>query len=917
MKNKLLLTLFLAFLVIGFSSPSHLSFLTGKVPDETRYNVVVLAEGPELDEPMAFEVLDDERVLFIERKGGFKVYDPAIDAVTLIATIPVNTKYTSASGQVREAEEGLVGFTVDPNFEENNWVYMLYADPDAPQHVLARWELRDNQLIESSKVVMLEFPVQREACCHTGGGMAWDADGNLFITVGNNTGNSQSSQTDERPNRSSWDDQRGAANTNDLRGKILRIHPEPDGTYTIPEGNLFPPGTPDTRPEIYTMGHRNAWRVSVDSETGFIYWGEVGPDASADTEIGPRGYDELNQARGPGFFGWPYFIGENHAYPIYDFVADTTRAPKDPARPTNTSVNNTGMEVLPPAQPAFISYPYGFSEKFPLVGTGGRSATGGPVFRRADYEDAERLWPDYFEGKWIAADLARGWIMLITMDEDGNYVSMERFLPDYNPSEIIDLKFGPEGDLYILEYGETWFADGQADKLVRIEYNAGNRAPVASASADKTGGSLPLQVSLSSEGTLDYDSDPLQYRWEIVSENGGAPRVFNEANPTVTIDRQGVYTANLTVTDQAGASSSESVRIIAGNSVPVITMNMSGNRTFYFPGSPISYSVAVSDSEDGGLADGRIAPGDVAVSFDYVSGNEDYADIAGSQPSVDRSGRYAVAQALMSQSDCSVCHQVDIRSAGPSFTEIAQRYRGDVSAADSLARKIRAGGSGVWGEVMMPAHPAITLNDATTMARYILSIGNEALTSLPLSGVYVPPVLEDDIRGDVIVRAAYEDRGAGAVPAQLAEEVIVLRSPQIDLGSANVVQDVDQQVGGRGAGPVSLSPKAGGYVAFNDIDLSGIRQIQFNASASARNGNVGGTIEVRLDSPTGELLGEVEVAVPVQGGGGGGGGNNNAPLVVNIEEPISGMRNVYFVFKNDTAAAMAPLMTVSGIRFNN
>ena len=131
--------------------------------------------------------------------------------------------------------------------------------------------------------------------------MAWDAQGNLYLAVGNNTGNvMQYAQTDERPGRANWDDQRTSANTNDLRGKILRIKPQPDGTYTIPPGNLFPPGTPNTRPEIYAMGLRNPWRVSIDSKTGWVYWGDVGPDASQDTANGPRGYDEHNQARGPG-----------------------------------------------------------------------------------------------------------------------------------------------------------------------------------------------------------------------------------------------------------------------------------------------------------------------------------------------------------------------------------------------------------------------------------------------------------------------------------------------------------------------------------------------------------------------------------------------------------------------------------------
>ena len=84
---------------------------------------------------------------------------------------------------------------------------------------------------------------------------------------------------DERPGRSPWDSQKSAANPNDLRGKIYRIHPEADGTYTIPKGNLFPPGTPGTRPEVYVMGNRNPFRISIDQKTGYLYWGEVGPDA--------------------------------------------------------------------------------------------------------------------------------------------------------------------------------------------------------------------------------------------------------------------------------------------------------------------------------------------------------------------------------------------------------------------------------------------------------------------------------------------------------------------------------------------------------------------------------------------------------------------------------------------------------------
>ncbi|HVX50340.1 MAG TPA: PQQ-dependent sugar dehydrogenase, partial [Chitinophagaceae bacterium] len=451
--------LYAAACVLFFScSEKEMSAADTKKPDDNRFTPVVLTQPGDFDEPLNFEVLKDGRVYINERKGALKLYDPITKTVKTVANIPVNTKYTSAQGVVTEAEEGFIGFTIDPNFDKNHWAYLFYANPNKVEDVLSRWELRDDKLIQGSEKILLEIPTQREVCCHTGGGMTWDKDGNLYLTVGNNTGNvADKSQTDERPNRTSWDDQRGSGNTNDLRGKILRIHPEPDGTYTIPDGNLFPKGTAKTRPEIYVMGDRNPWRPSIDSKTGWLYWGEVGPDANEDTKTTRSGRDELNQARKAGYFGWPYFIGENVGYPMYDYTKDSVGPPQDPEHPHNHSVNNTGLTDLPPAQPAFISYPYGVSDKFPEVGTGSRCAVGGPIFHKDNFKDAKRPFPGYFEGKWLAADLSRGWIMTISMKDNGDYQSMERFLPDYHPIEPIDMKFGPDGDLYVLEYGSNWF----------------------------------------------------------------------------------------------------------------------------------------------------------------------------------------------------------------------------------------------------------------------------------------------------------------------------------------------------------------------------------------------------------------------------------------------------------------------------
>ena len=59
---------------------------------------------------------------------------------------------------------------------------------------------------------------------------------------------------------------------------------------------------------------------------------------------------------------------------------------------------------------------------------------------------AAHSFPGYFEGKWLIVEFMRGWIMTVTMDDQGNYKSMERFLPMEDFSSAIDMKFGPDGD---------------------------------------------------------------------------------------------------------------------------------------------------------------------------------------------------------------------------------------------------------------------------------------------------------------------------------------------------------------------------------------------------------------------------------------------------------------------------------------
>ena len=921
-------------------------------PDGNRFTKVVLTQG--FDEPMAMSFTNDGRVLIVERKGGLKAVDIKTNQVKTIAVIPVNTKYTSKEGVVSEAEEGLLGIVVHPRFANNHWIYMYYADPTNTKHVLARWELHGDSLYPASKKILLEVPTQREVCCHTGGGMVFDAEGNLYLTVGNNTANpvSGTASYDERPGRSSWDDQRGSGNTNDLRGKILRIHPEDNGTYSVPEGNLFPRGTAQTKPEIYVMGDRNPWRVSIDSKTGYLYWGEVGPDASVDSVYGPRGYDEFNQARKAGFFGWPYFIGDNKPYVKYNYADSTYGEKFNPEHPVNNSPNNTGLKELPPAQKAFIWYPYGTSDSFPLVGSSGRSAVGGPIFHQTNFSNAARPWPSYFENKWLITDFMRGWLMAITMDKDGNYQSMEQILPDENFSSVIDMQFAPDGDLYFLEYGSAWFKGNANSALVRIEFNGGNRKPKVEASAEKTAAAVPFKVNLSSKGTIDYDKydkDALKYEWKITGN--GFEKTVTEADPSITLERPGPYTATLTVTDTKGEKNSKSIQLIAGNEPPSVAVNiLKGNKTFFFPNEPIEYSIDVSDKEDGNVANGTIQPALVAVNFDYVPQGFDPIEISQHHRSADERTGFAAGLYLMNASDCKSCHMLDKTSVGPSFIAVADKYKNDQAAVHKLADKVISGGSGVWGEHAMAAHPTISQQNAETIVKYILSVAQKPKEEkpLPLKGVYVGKIPAGEKgNGGYLLRAAYKDKGANGVEPISSESIVALRSSVVD------PQKADEQKSTQLLTTPYISFSLLGdksYIGYRTIDLTGIREIDFLVQATPSSGDIGGSIEVHVDSPDGKLIGQTGVVeskeldfariMEMMGG-------KAKPKKASAAEadtakkqqapefdfsmlqqllakhamtsitPLEGMHNIYFVFRNSNAKAKQPLMEVTAIDFKN
>ncbi|MFI2436094.1 PQQ-dependent sugar dehydrogenase [Streptomyces sp. NPDC018693] len=572
------------------------------------FQQVTLAKGePEVGEPMSLAVLPDRSVLHTSRDGELRRTDAAGNT-RLIGKLDVYT----------HDEEGLQGIGVDPDFTTNRFIYLYYAPPldtpagDAPEtgtaadfapfdgvNRLSRFALKDDGTLDTAgETKILDVPATRGLCCHVGGDIDFDAAGNLYLSTGDDTNPFQSdgyTPIDERADRNpGFDAQRTSANTNDLRGKILRIKVNADGSYTVPDGNLFAPGTANTRPEIYAMGFRNPFRFSVDQETGILYVGDYGPDAgTADPARGPAGQVEFARVTGPGNFGWPYCVGANDAYVDYDFATGGSGAAFDCAAPRNTSPHNTGLTELPPAQPAWIPYD---GPSLPDFGDGSESPMGGPVYHYDPDLDSPVKFPEAYDGDFFAGEFGRRWIKRISSDADGTVRSIGDI--PWTGTQVMDMAFGPDGALYVLDYGVSWFGGDEHSALYRIENATDGHSPVAQASASRTSGHAPLMVRFSSAGTTDQDGDALTYRWDF-----GDGMQSTDASPRHTYRKNGTYTATVTAEDPSGRTGSASVQIVVGNTAPIVVLETPKDGKLFSFGDPIPFRVKVTDPEDGRAVD--------------------------------------------------------------------------------------------------------------------------------------------------------------------------------------------------------------------------------------------------------------------------------------------------------------------------
>ncbi|WP_030664150.1 PQQ-dependent sugar dehydrogenase [Streptomyces rimosus] len=569
---------------------------------DSTFAQIPLAKGPdEMGEPLSLAVLPDRSVLHTSRDGTLRLTDAA-GSTTVAGKIPVYS----------HDEEGLQGVGVDPGFKNNRAIYLYYApklntpDGDAPSsgsaddfkkfdgvNRLSRFVLKgDGTLDLNSEKKVLDVPASRGLCCHVGGDIDFDKDGNLYLSTGDDSNPFASdgyTPIDDRDKRNpAFDARRSSGNTNDLRGKILRIKVAADGSYTVPDGNLFPKEKEKTRPEIYAMGFRNPYRMSVDKKTGDVYVGDYGPDAgAANPNRGPAGQVEFNRITKPGNFGWPFCTGKNDAYNDYDFATGKSGAKFDCNAPKNNSRHNTGLTDLPPAQPAWIPYDGG---SVPEFGTGSESPMAGPVYRYDEGSTSSVKFPKEYDGNFFAGEFGRRWIKRIEQGNDGTVQKINDF--PWTGTQVMDMEFGPDGALYVLDYGTGYFYGDANSALYRIEYAKDGLTPIAEASADRTDGVAPLKVSFTGKAT-DGDSKDLTYAWDFGDGTKG-----EGLNPSHTYEKNGTYQATFTAKDAQGHTGSANVHVVVGNTKPKVEITTPANGSLYEFGDPVPFKVKVTDPED-------------------------------------------------------------------------------------------------------------------------------------------------------------------------------------------------------------------------------------------------------------------------------------------------------------------------------
>jgi glucose/arabinose dehydrogenase len=247
-------------------------------------------------------------------------------------------------------ECGLLSIAFPPDYDTSGVFYVYYnakenlvpgetGDPNGSNDtVIARFHVTGNPNVADSGSEERLLVQNQPATNHNGGLIAFGPDGHLYVGLGDGGG--------------SGDEFKNAQNTRTLLGKLLRIHVNTTGPYTVPNDNPFV-GNADYRPEIWALGLRNPWRFTWDPTTHDLYIADVGQGQFEEINVRPAG------SPGGENYGWPTWEGM-HCFRVNTCDDDGFTAPQVEYNHAGDDCSVTGGEIFASKAPGQASvYLYG------------------------------------------------------------------------------------------------------------------------------------------------------------------------------------------------------------------------------------------------------------------------------------------------------------------------------------------------------------------------------------------------------------------------------------------------------------------------------------------------------------------------------------------------------------------------------
>lgn len=334
-----------------------------------------------LDNPVDMEHAGDAFFYVVEQPGTIKVLNASGEVISVFLDI---------SGRVMSTgfEQGLLGIAFDPQYATNGFFYVHYTNTAGNSQFsrFSRNPMNPMNALADSEVPLLEDDDPYEN--HNGGQMKFGPDGYLYFTIGDG-GNA-------------GDPMNNAQDITTILGKLMRIDPNMDGTYSIPGDNPYA-GVPGARPEIWATGLRNPWRFSFDKLTGDLWIPDVGQDE----------WEEVNYVSGTG-------SGANYGWSCMEAL-----------HPFKTDCDNNGTPFTSP----IAEYGHTPDPNLDCLG----SITGGYIYRGSAYSN--------MYGKYIYNDFCTG-VMRTTYWNGSNWTTAE--LGNFQPFAYSSFGEDINGELYLV-----------------------------------------------------------------------------------------------------------------------------------------------------------------------------------------------------------------------------------------------------------------------------------------------------------------------------------------------------------------------------------------------------------------------------------------------------------------------------------